>query len=141
MSDLSNVKFPVALGKRHRNAHVSCAGKKQESTVLAAVQACLFVWRWSPDSRLHSHGHEPGRSACTLCEETTTASRQTLRGNVCLSFQLDGVIRVVMEPLLGDMPLIGALSVFFLKKPVSTLTFDLVFTVRFTSCVSALKNE
>ncbi len=23
-----------------------------------------------------------------------------------------------MEPLLGDMPLIGALSVFFLKKPV-----------------------
>ena len=24
-----------------------------------------------------------------------------------------------MEPLLGDMPLIGALSVFFLKKPVS----------------------
>lgn len=24
-----------------------------------------------------------------------------------------------MEPLLGDMPLVGALSVFFLKKPVS----------------------
>lgn len=24
-----------------------------------------------------------------------------------------------MEPLLGDMPLIGALSLFFLKKPVS----------------------
>lgn len=31
-------------------------------------------------------------------------------------------MRVVMEPLLGDIPLIGALSVFFLKKPVSTLT-------------------
>lgn len=30
-----------------------------------------------------------------------------------------------MEPLLGDMPLIGALSVFFLKKPVSIPTFDL----------------
>lgn len=29
-------------------------------------------------------------------------------------------MRVVMEPLLGDMPLIGALSVFFLKKPVSS---------------------
>lgn len=33
------------------------------------------------------------------------------------SIQLIGVLRVVMEPLLGDMPLVGALSVFFLKKP------------------------
>lgn len=33
------------------------------------------------------------------------------------SIQLHGVLRVVMEPLLGDMPLIGALSLFFLKKP------------------------
>ncbi|XP_030629372.1 extended synaptotagmin-2 [Chanos chanos] len=33
------------------------------------------------------------------------------------SIQLHGVLRVVMEPLLGDMPLVGALSVFFLKKP------------------------
>lgn len=38
--------------------------------------------------------------------------------------QLHGTLRVVMEPLLGDIPLVGALSVFFLKKPVSTLTFD-----------------
>lgn len=38
-------------------------------------------------------------------------------------------MRVVMEPLLGDMPLIGALSVFFLKKPVSTSTFDLVLSL------------
>uniref|UniRef100_A0A3Q2PTX4 Extended synaptotagmin 2 n=1 Tax=Fundulus heteroclitus TaxID=8078 RepID=A0A3Q2PTX4_FUNHE len=34
------------------------------------------------------------------------------------SIQLHGMLRVVMEPLLGDMPLIGALSVFFLKKPI-----------------------
>ncbi|XP_026105033.1 LOW QUALITY PROTEIN: extended synaptotagmin-2-A-like [Carassius auratus] len=33
------------------------------------------------------------------------------------SIQLNGVLRVIMDPLLGDMPLIGALSVFFLKKP------------------------
>ncbi|XP_068197590.1 extended synaptotagmin-2-like [Antennarius striatus] len=32
--------------------------------------------------------------------------------------QLHGTLRVVMEPLLGDMPLIGALSVFFLRKPL-----------------------
>uniref|UniRef100_H3CRC4 Extended synaptotagmin 2 n=1 Tax=Tetraodon nigroviridis TaxID=99883 RepID=H3CRC4_TETNG len=34
------------------------------------------------------------------------------------SIQLHGTLRVVMEPLLGDMPLVGALSVFFLKKPL-----------------------
>ncbi|KAG7269251.1 hypothetical protein CRUP_024174 [Coryphaenoides rupestris] len=33
------------------------------------------------------------------------------------SIQLQGVLRVVMDPLLGDMPLIGAVTVFFLKKP------------------------
>ncbi|XP_068437504.1 extended synaptotagmin-2 isoform X2 [Clinocottus analis] len=32
--------------------------------------------------------------------------------------QIHGVLRVVLEPLLGDMPLIGALSMFFLKKPL-----------------------
>ncbi|XP_042366240.1 extended synaptotagmin-2 [Plectropomus leopardus] len=34
------------------------------------------------------------------------------------SIQIHGVLRVVMEPLLGDMPLVGALSMFFLKKPL-----------------------
>ncbi|XP_051984514.1 extended synaptotagmin-2-B isoform X2 [Xyrauchen texanus] len=34
------------------------------------------------------------------------------------SIQLNGVLRVIMEPLLGDMPLVGALSLFFLKKPL-----------------------
>uniref|UniRef100_A0A673AWL9 Extended synaptotagmin-like protein 2a n=1 Tax=Sphaeramia orbicularis TaxID=375764 RepID=A0A673AWL9_9TELE len=34
------------------------------------------------------------------------------------SIQLHGVMRVVMEPLLGDMPLIGAVTLFFLKKPL-----------------------
>ncbi|XP_029313480.1 extended synaptotagmin-2-A isoform X2 [Cottoperca gobio] len=34
------------------------------------------------------------------------------------SIQIHGVLRVVMEPLLGDLPLIGALSIFFLKKPL-----------------------
>ncbi|XP_048866695.1 extended synaptotagmin-2-like isoform X5 [Brienomyrus brachyistius] len=34
------------------------------------------------------------------------------------SIQLHGVLRVVMEPLLGDMPLVGALAIFFLKKPL-----------------------
>ncbi|XP_051910054.1 extended synaptotagmin-2 isoform X2 [Hippocampus zosterae] len=34
------------------------------------------------------------------------------------SVQIHGVLRVLMEPLLGDMPLVGALSLFFLKKPL-----------------------
>ncbi|KAM6918444.1 extended synaptotagmin-2-A [Xenentodon cancila] len=34
------------------------------------------------------------------------------------SIQLHGVLRVVMDPLLGDIPLVGALSIFFLKKPL-----------------------
>lgn len=28
-------------------------------------------------------------------------------------------MRVILEPLIGDMPLVGALSIFFLRKPVS----------------------
>lgn len=39
---------------------------------------------------------------------------------------MHGVLRVVMEPLLGDMPLVGALSVFFLKKPVSPAADDML---------------
>lgn len=38
---------------------------------------------------------------------------------------MHGVLRVVMEPLLGDMPLVGALSMFFLKKPVSLHLYNM----------------
>ncbi|XP_078088771.1 extended synaptotagmin-2-like isoform X4 [Mustelus asterias] len=34
------------------------------------------------------------------------------------SIQLRGVMRVILEPLIGDMPLIGALSLFFLRRPI-----------------------
>ncbi|XP_052418358.1 extended synaptotagmin-2 isoform X4 [Carassius gibelio] len=34
------------------------------------------------------------------------------------SIQIHGVLRVILEPLLGNMPLVGALSLFFLKKPL-----------------------
>uniref|UniRef100_A0A8C9YSF3 Extended synaptotagmin 2 n=1 Tax=Sander lucioperca TaxID=283035 RepID=A0A8C9YSF3_SANLU len=39
------------------------------------------------------------------------------------SIQIHGMLRVVMEPLLSDMPLVGALSVFFLKKPLLDITW------------------
>uniref|UniRef100_A0A8B9RRT8 SMP-LTD domain-containing protein n=1 Tax=Accipiter nisus TaxID=211598 RepID=A0A8B9RRT8_9AVES len=43
--------------------------------------------------------------------------------SISLSFfpalpQIHGTMRVILEPLIGDMPLIGALSLFFLRKPV-----------------------
>ncbi|KAM6900280.1 extended synaptotagmin-2 isoform 3-T3 [Xenentodon cancila] len=40
------------------------------------------------------------------------------------SIQIHGVLRVVMEPLLGDMPLVGALSLFFIKKPLLDISWS-----------------
>ncbi|XP_013912328.1 PREDICTED: extended synaptotagmin-2 isoform X1 [Thamnophis sirtalis] len=34
------------------------------------------------------------------------------------SIQIHGTMRVILEPLLGDIPLIGAVSLFFLRKPL-----------------------
>ncbi|KAM4706052.1 extended synaptotagmin-2 isoform 2-T2 [Rhinophrynus dorsalis] len=34
------------------------------------------------------------------------------------SIQLHGTVRVILEPLIGDVPIIGALSIFFLRKPL-----------------------
>ncbi|XP_036452707.1 LOW QUALITY PROTEIN: extended synaptotagmin-2 [Colossoma macropomum] len=39
------------------------------------------------------------------------------------SIQLHGVLRVVLEPLLGEMPLVGAFSLFFLKKPLVDISW------------------
>ncbi|KAJ0059777.1 hypothetical protein NL108_011263, partial [Boleophthalmus pectinirostris] len=39
------------------------------------------------------------------------------------SIQVHGVLRVVMEPLLGDIPLVGALSLFFIKKPLLDISW------------------
>ncbi|GCB63724.1 hypothetical protein scyTo_0013238, partial [Scyliorhinus torazame] len=34
------------------------------------------------------------------------------------SVQMHGVLRVILEPLIGDMPLVGAISLFFLRRPL-----------------------
>lgn len=36
------------------------------------------------------------------------------------AYQLQGTLRVILEPLLVDKPFIGAVTVFFLQKPVSS---------------------
>uniref|UniRef100_A0A8C6UU28 Extended synaptotagmin-like protein 2b n=1 Tax=Neogobius melanostomus TaxID=47308 RepID=A0A8C6UU28_9GOBI len=43
--------------------------------------------------------------------------------NIEASFNIHGVLRVVMEPLLGDIPLVGALSLFFIKKPLLDISW------------------
>ncbi|XP_060104051.1 extended synaptotagmin-2 isoform X1 [Heteronotia binoei] len=51
------------------------------------------------------------------CEIDLEIKRYFCRAGV-KSIQIHGTMRVIMEPLLGDMPLIGALSLFFLRKPL-----------------------
>uniref|UniRef100_H9GSR7 Uncharacterized protein n=1 Tax=Anolis carolinensis TaxID=28377 RepID=H9GSR7_ANOCA len=50
------------------------------------------------------------------CEIDLEIKRYFCRAGV-KSIQIHGTMRVILEPLLGDMPLIGALSLFFLRKP------------------------
>lgn len=35
--------------------------------------------------------------------------------------QLHGVMRVILEPLIGDVPIVGAVTMFFIKRPVRLL--------------------
>uniref|UniRef100_A0A2K6EW57 Extended synaptotagmin 2 n=1 Tax=Propithecus coquereli TaxID=379532 RepID=A0A2K6EW57_PROCO len=50
------------------------------------------------------------------CEIDLEIKRYFCRAGV-KSIQIHGTMRVILEPLIGDMPLVGALSVFFLRKP------------------------
>lgn len=85
-------------------------------TTFWIVLRCNWDPRWQK-----GHWRSKISSGCVPRVQEVTSSLSVC-GVFCV--QLHGTLRVVMEPLLGDMPLIGALSVFFLKKPVSTLTFD-----------------
>lgn len=38
--------------------------------------------------------------------------------------QLQGTLRIILEPLLVDKPFVGAVTVFFLQKPVSSKPRD-----------------
>lgn len=51
------------------------------------------------------------------CEIDLEIKRYFCRAGV-KSIQMHGTMRVILEPLLGDMPLIGALCLFFLRKPL-----------------------
>ncbi|XP_041040007.1 extended synaptotagmin-2 isoform X3 [Carcharodon carcharias] len=51
------------------------------------------------------------------CEIDLEIKRYFCRAGV-KSIQLNGIIRVILEPLIGDMPLVGALSLCFLRRPL-----------------------
>uniref|UniRef100_A0A3Q2PL34 Extended synaptotagmin 2 n=1 Tax=Fundulus heteroclitus TaxID=8078 RepID=A0A3Q2PL34_FUNHE len=51
------------------------------------------------------------------------------------SIQIHGVLRVVMEPLLGDVPLVGGLSLFFLKKPLLDINWTVLSNFGFSNNV------
>lgn len=34
-------------------------------------------------------------------------------------FQLEGMLRVILEPLIGQAPLVGGVTMFFIRRPVS----------------------
>lgn len=41
---------------------------------------------------------------------------------MCVNFfvQLQGMLRVILEPLIGQAPLVGGVTMFFIRRPVST---------------------
>lgn len=51
------------------------------------------------------------------CEIDLEIKRYFCRAGV-QSIQIHGTMRVILEPLIGDVPLVGALSLFFLRKPL-----------------------
>ncbi|EPY89239.1 extended synaptotagmin-2 [Camelus ferus] len=53
------------------------------------------------------------------CEIDLEIKRYFCRAGV-QSIQIHGTMRVILEPLIGDMPLVGALSIFFLRKPLAS---------------------
>ena len=60
------------------------------------------------------------------CEIDLEIKRYFCRAGV-QSIQIHGTMRVILEPLIGDMPLVGALSIFFLRKPVSHIYCPVFF--------------
>lgn len=40
------------------------------------------------------------------------------------AYQLQGTLRIILEPLLEDKPFVGAVTIFFLQKPVSSKPRD-----------------
>lgn len=38
----------------------------------------------------------------------------------CFIFQLQGMLRVILEPLIGNAPLVGGVTMFFIRRPVGS---------------------
>lgn len=92
----------VALGNRQRGG--SCTLASFPPSVVPAVTAGgPDIWGWL--------GHE---GAEQVREEGRLRSLPAL-----CAIQLQGTLRLILEPLLVDKPFVGAVTMFFLQKPVS----------------------
>lgn len=105
---------------------LSNPGKATQSSVGSVGARSSFTARLVPALRSRSEQQRLQRRNPPNCHRMAWRRRREARGRrgqrrdcVVPAPQMHGVLRVVMEPLLGDVPLVGALSVFFLKKPVS----------------------
>lgn len=79
------------------------AGFFSPSVVPAVMAGGPDIWGWL--------GHE---GAEQVLEEGWLRSLPAL-----CAIQLQGTLRVILEPLLVDKPFVGAVTMFFLQKPVS----------------------
>ena len=44
-----------------------------------------------------------------------------------LMLQMSGTVRVIMRPLVNRIPIVAGITVYFLKQPVSTVVFEVMF--------------
>lgn len=45
--------------------------------------------------------------------------KESVSERFSLLLQLHGKLRVILEPLIGDVPLVGAITMFFIQRPVN----------------------
>uniref|UniRef100_A0A665X8A0 Extended synaptotagmin-like protein 1b n=1 Tax=Echeneis naucrates TaxID=173247 RepID=A0A665X8A0_ECHNA len=43
--------------------------------------------------------------------------------------QLHGMMRVILEPLIGDVPIVGAVTMFFIQRPVCPSSFSFIYSM------------
>ncbi len=107
-------------------------------TCFSLTLLALQLWRWCGHRRLgeganhswsqrtesgqliiqylihlhHHHHHHHHHHMCLI-----------MMSKLSLIFQLTGMLRVILEPLIGDAPLVGGVTFFFIRRPVSADIF------------------
>lgn len=72
--------------------------------------------RWGEEILLQSWSQRNSGHLSWARPSQSSPLSQTCRPLLCL--QLHGMMRVILEPLIGDVPIVGAVTMFFIKRPV-----------------------